>query len=126
MFHPAVDTVLTVTLPGEILRAPVVKLWDDDTVIVELTGVPLNPGKTHAYRKGDLVPVQRCRGALGESWQAIDERRLYGRPVPGEEPPMPPPKKKEAAVPRRNKNVAKSQKRKPVVKKGKKRALGRK
>lgn len=116
MFHPTLNTVLTVTLPGEVLRAPVVRLWDTDTVVVELVAVPLNPGKTHAYRKGDLVPVQRRSNGLGERWEAIEERLLYGRPLPGEEPPMPPPKAPVKVAKRRT-----PAKKKAVAKKGKKR-----
>ena len=96
MFQPALDTVLVITLPGEQVRAPVVRLWDEDTVICELTGHPPNQAKLHTYRKGDLVPVQRTHNGLGEVWEALDERLLVNRPLPGEEPPMPPKKVKRA------------------------------
>jgi hypothetical protein len=97
-FIPAIDDLLTVSLPGEILRMPVIRVVDRDTVFCELDGNPLNPSKQHSYRKGDVVAVRRRKGALGETWQAVDDRVLYARQPEETEPPLPPKRKTRAKV----------------------------
>ncbi len=93
MFVPAIDQLLVVQLPGEALRAPVIKIVDRHTVFVRLDGMPLNPAKSHSYRMGDVVAVRRQIGPLGQSWQAMDDRVLYARAPEEAEPPLPEKKK---------------------------------
>lgn len=97
LFIPAVDQLLVVQLPGETIRAPVVKVVDRHTCFVRLDGMPLNPGKSHSYRLHDIVAVRRQIGPLGQSWQAVDDRVLYARAPEVAEPPLPEPKRKRAA-----------------------------
>lgn len=80
MYRPEVGTTLTIFLPGESLRAPVARVVDRDTVLIELVVPPLNQARLHTYRLGDIVPVRRAQGELGEFWEAVDERRLAPDP----------------------------------------------
>jgi hypothetical protein len=75
MYVPREGTSLVVDLPGERLQATVHKVVDHNIVIAELTGQPLM--KSHSYRKGDFVAVQRRRNVLGETWDAIEDRVLH-------------------------------------------------
>lgn len=96
MFVPRVDQLLTVLLPGEILRTQVAKVIDQNTVFVRLDATPLNPSKAHSYRKGDLVAVRRNKGMLGECWEAVDDRVLFARAPQTSEPPLPAKRKAKA------------------------------
>jgi endonuclease YncB( thermonuclease family) len=80
MYEPALGTGLVVSLPGETVRATVARVVNRHTVLVELTPPLLNPAKLHHYRIGDIVCCHREQGELGETWQAIDERRLAPGP----------------------------------------------
>lgn len=86
MFIPHEGTILTVTLPGELLRAPVVRVINSHTVFVQL-GQPLT--KNHIYRKDDLVACERKDTPLGEVWEAVDERVLWARTQAAKEPELP-------------------------------------
>lgn len=87
-YQPKVNSILVITLPGETIRAKVVKIIDRHTCMVELTGQPPNHAKMHTYRAGDFIPVERTRngGWLSDNWEAMDERLLYARALPGEMP----------------------------------------
>ena len=81
MYQPQTGTGLVVSLPGETVRAEVVRVADRDTVVVELLAPLLNPSRLHQYRVGDVVCCKRAWHELGESWEAVDERRLPSVPV---------------------------------------------
>ena len=98
MFTPRIDDVLTVSLPGEILRAPVIKVVNRNTVFVQLAGNPMNPAKQHQYRAEDVIAVRRRQGELGEFWEAMDDRVLFGRPPAEKEPKLPARKARRRAV----------------------------
>lgn len=74
MWIPGENTELTIRLPGEITRATVTKVVNPNTLIVELTSVPMS--KTHNYRFRDLLAVRRKKDYLqNETWEAVEERR---------------------------------------------------
>jgi hypothetical protein len=97
MYQPAMGSGLTVSLPGETVRATVARVVNRNTVLVELNAPLLNPARSHSYRVGDIVYVRRVEDMLGgpngEKWEAVDERRL----------PEPPPeaKPRRKAAPRK-------------------------
>jgi hypothetical protein len=67
------DAVITVDLGGERMRCVVRKAVDDDTVILEITGVPMS--RNHAHKQGDFVGARRQRGIHGgDDWSAVNER----------------------------------------------------
>lgn len=70
-YIPQPGAQLTVTLPGEVMRAMVTRLIDRNTVLVEI-GQPM--AKSHNYRKDDIVACRRKFGDLGEFWEAFDDR----------------------------------------------------
>jgi hypothetical protein len=77
---PREGQMLVVDLPGERLRTEVVRVVNPDVVIVELAWQPM--AKTHQYGLGDMVPVRRDHGPLGEEvWRAF-------RPQPSAEIPV--------------------------------------
>ena len=76
MFIPAVDSTMTISLPGEVVRATVKKVVDRDTCLLELAGTPLMHGKTHMHKKGEIVAVERTAGLRGDEWRVIDEYAL--------------------------------------------------
>lgn len=88
-YVPAVDQMLVVNLPGESIRAPVIKVVDHRTVFVKLDSTPFNPAKSHSYRLNDIVAVRRKNMELGTVWEAVDDRVLYARPAEVTEPPLP-------------------------------------
>ncbi len=96
MYQPQVDSILTVSLPDETVRARVAKIVNKNMVMVELIGAPPNHAKSHTFRKGDFVPVERESGGLldQDRWVAVDERLLYARALPGEMPKITKPKRK--------------------------------
>src|SRR5580765_7051066 len=107
MFQPTIDTVLTISLPGESLRAPVTKVIDANTVFVVLDAAPLNPAKSHSYRKDDMIACRRKRTVLGEEWVAFDDRVLYARPATVVEPPLPKKERYHRKVVAKRKTAAK-------------------
>ena len=88
-FYPQVDQLLQVWLPGESLRIPVIRIYNDNIVFCQLDSHPLNPGHSLNYRHKDVIPVQRVQHELGERWEAMDERLLAAPPEPDREPPPP-------------------------------------
>src|SRR5215472_6050723 len=88
-FVPEEGQLLQVWLPGESLRAPVIRIFNNSIVFVQLDSHPLNPGHSHNYRHKDVIPVQRVQHELGERWEAMDERLLAAPPEPDREPPPP-------------------------------------
>jgi hypothetical protein len=62
------------------VRAPVSRVINRNTVFVCLDANPLNPAKQHTYRKGDVIACRRREGPLGERWEALSERELYQPP----------------------------------------------
>ncbi len=74
---PVDDQMLVVDLPGERLRCRVIAVADHDHAVVEISSQPM--AKSHSYRKGDTVAVERQLTDLGEIWEAMDERLLAMR-----------------------------------------------
>lgn len=67
---PAEQTLVTISLPGETLRATVARVVNPNLLVVELTAAPM--AKSHSYRFGDFVPCRREVTELGglNSWVA--------------------------------------------------------
>lgn len=75
---PQVDAQIIVELPGERTRATVIEMIDDNTLVAELTSIVM--GKSHVYRTGMTVPVQRKKSPLeGDIWEVIDEMKMRMR-----------------------------------------------
>ncbi|MGO8916221.1 MAG: hypothetical protein ACLQJR_09965 [Stellaceae bacterium] len=67
------NAVITVDLGGERMRCIVRKAVDEDTVILEITGVPM--ARNHTHKQGDFVGARRQRGLHGgDEWKAVNER----------------------------------------------------
>lgn len=94
-FVPTVGHVLSIQLPGEMVRATVARVVNDDTVICVLNqGIVL--AKSHRYRFNDAVSCRRVKNALGQPvWQSV-EGRLAHTPPPA---PKVEEVKKDAATP---------------------------
>lgn len=90
MFIPQEGMTLSVTLPGEIMRAIVTRCVDRNTVLVEI-GQPM--AKSHNHQKGDIVACRRFRDELGECWKAVSDRIPIHEIVPEPEPEPEPEKK---------------------------------
>lgn len=87
MFVPQTGSMLTIELPGEILRAQVEKVVSKDAVVARIMSQPM--ARTHHYPKGALVACQRKRGIMGEVWEALEEHREEPVPIPKQESPKP-------------------------------------
>lgn len=72
MFIPTIDTYMTIDLPGEKTRAVVMKILNDNKVVVQLISVPL--AKSHMYQKDDYVACVRKNDMLGDTWKAQEAR----------------------------------------------------
>lgn len=66
---------LTVDLGGEAMRCLVRLVVDDDTVVVEITGVCMS--KNHPFRQGDFVAAKRSRHMGGhDEWRATSRNAV--------------------------------------------------
>lgn len=65
---PAIDQILAVTLPSEITRATVVEVIDDDHIKCKLTSPMM--GKTHGFRKDQVVGFHRAKGFMNDFWES--------------------------------------------------------
>lgn len=75
VFVPQTGGFLSVTLPGEVVRAVVEEVFGTDTATVRLTGAVM--AKTgHAFKSNDLVAVRRVDSPLGEKWEPISDREV--------------------------------------------------
>lgn len=69
---PAVGSIISVTLPEEIVRGTVTKKVNDDTLDVKLDVQP-TMGKSHNYRFRQTVRVMRRKAQpTGEKWITED------------------------------------------------------
>lgn len=87
-YTPQIDDVVTVSLPGEVTRARIVKLVSRTAAIVQLIGFT-TATKSHDYRKDDLVPVQYGKTNMNlMGWRAVSEKELAqaAKPEEVEEP----------------------------------------
>jgi len=75
-YRPTEGGYITISLPGEMLRAVVLKISSDNAVVAKIDGVTM--GKTHNYRKGDIVPCRRIVDDLlkAEKWEVISDREI--------------------------------------------------
>lgn len=72
-FEPQPDVPIVIDLPGERIRARVVEVLPDNSVVAEIVDVPMRPGTV--FRKGDEVPCSLEPSAIGPAiWKAADER----------------------------------------------------
>lgn len=102
MWIPAVDSFITIDLPGERLRAQVQKIVDEDTVIVEVTSQPM--AKSHSYKFKDIIACRRQTGEFNEIWRVVEERKTLVVP-----PPKPKPiEVKKPVVPERKRRDSKA------------------
>lgn len=76
---PKEGDYIIVDLPGERTRATVVEMLNEDTMVVELTSIVM--GKSHVYRTGHVIPVQRAKSDLdrADKWEVIDEQEMRNR-----------------------------------------------
>lgn len=98
MYQPAEGSGLTVSLPGETVRAVVARVVNKNTVFVELNAPLLNPARQHQYRAGDIVCVRRAISELGEFWEAVDERQLAVPPAKPKRKRQPAPRKAKQRI----------------------------
>lgn len=73
-FVPKENSYLTVSLPGELLRAIVIKVVNENSVIAEITTEPL--AKSHNYKFRDIVACRRVRGMFGEDWEVRPKNNI--------------------------------------------------
>lgn len=101
-YAPAVDSNLTVRLPGEFMRCKVVKAVDRNRVVIEISGVPVS--KLHVYRKGDVTGARRRVEYGRDVWEALDDRDFLADRSPLD---VVEPKPEVKAAPKKRKAVAK-------------------
>lgn len=66
---------LTVDLGGEAMRCLVRLVVDEDTVVVEVTGIAMS--KNHAFRRGDFAAAKRGRHMGGhDEWTATSRNAI--------------------------------------------------
>lgn len=88
-FMPNVGDNLTLTLPGEALRATVVRIVDEDHVMAEIISQPMTRG--HMFRLGDVVGCTREARLWGEQWTAQDDRTFIAGMAKYHQEPEPEP-----------------------------------
>src|SRR5262249_4500177 len=75
-YVPKEGDFLTLYLPGEMVRAKVLRASSGDSCIAQIESVPMARG--HTYKREDIVPVRRAIDKfLGhERWEIVAEREL--------------------------------------------------
>lgn len=58
---------MTVSLPGELLRALILKVVNEDSVIAEICTEPL--AKSHNYKFNEIIACRRKKTMFGEDWE---------------------------------------------------------
>lgn len=88
-YAPQIDDTITLELPDERTRARIVRLVSKSAAIAELLSFT-TAGKSHNYKKGDMVPCCFRRTPSGlMGWVAINEKELEASKKPEEVPPEP-------------------------------------
>lgn len=109
---------LVVQFPGESMRCPVVKVIDENTVIIRIDSPPIS--RVHSFRFEEIVGVRR-RTAVGrqDSWEAQTERDFLAeqkrkhasaedrKPKPAPQPKVAPAKQAASVAPAPKKVAAK-------------------
>lgn len=76
-YEPKVGDAITISVPDEVTRGVIERVISPDAVIASLSTFLTGSGKSHQYRKGDLVP---CRfdeiGMNQRGWKAVSQREL--------------------------------------------------
>lgn len=78
-YKPKVGDTITVTLPGEKIRARIDGVASEDAVVCTVLGAPI--AKTgHGVMKDDVINVRRGDDSIGmEAWVMITEREMQQR-----------------------------------------------
>ena len=71
-YVPSEGDTLTVELPHEMIRATVVGVLDDNTVLADLNQAqPFT--RLHGYNYGERLRFRRQSNVLGEKWAVVDK-----------------------------------------------------
>lgn len=71
-FIPKIDGHLVITMPGETMRCPVVKVIDDDTILFRVDSAPM--AKAHNFGFDHIYGARRRVINGRDQWQAQEER----------------------------------------------------
>lgn len=74
MYVPQVGNTLTITLPGEVLRAVIQKVVTPNSVIAQIISQPM--AKSHSYAKDGIIACRRQKTMFGEQWEVVEERKV--------------------------------------------------
>jgi hypothetical protein len=83
---PVVGSMITVRLPGEIMRCRVDRIIDDNRVIIEINSAPMS--RSHQYRMGDNTGARRRLEYGQYIWEALDDRDFIANRSPTEPVPQ--------------------------------------
>ena len=88
-FLPKLDDKLVVSFPGEQIRVPIVKIVDEDTVLIKLDSPPMS--KSHRFEFDTVYGVRRRVKDGRDIWEAQYEREFLAEqqrmtPEPESEP----------------------------------------
>lgn len=76
-YEPKEGDTITISLPDEITRGQIERVISDEAVIAKLLTFTMAVGKSHQYRKGDLVPCRFTRLGMGNmGWEAVSQREM--------------------------------------------------
>jgi len=75
-YVPKEGDFLTLYLPGEMVRAKVLRASSGDSCIAQIESVPMARG--HTYKKDDILPARRAKDPFlgSEKWEVVAEREL--------------------------------------------------
>jgi len=73
---PSEGDIITINLPGEMIRAVVERVSSDDAVVARIDSIPMAKG--HLYKKNDIVPARRIVDDFlkNEQWEIVSDREL--------------------------------------------------
>ncbi len=79
-YEPQVGQMLTVEIPGERIRAPIVRVLDSETVVIEVQTPPM--ARAGVFRVGDIGIAKRSSSELEDFWFAREPYREPPPPLP--------------------------------------------
>lgn len=89
-YEPKADHIITVRLPGEVVRCKIIDVIDFEHVIGQITHYCVS--RDHGFRQGDAVPCRFQPDEMGvRGWSSIPEHEMQASLAPPVSPQPAPP-----------------------------------
>ena len=75
MYIPKLNELMTVTLPGEVMRVRVIKSITNNAVMIQIETEPMAK-LSHSYKNGDILGCMRKKTMMGEEWNIVSDKEI--------------------------------------------------